>query len=262
MVVADPNTDETHHDLRQVAEAFVRLEAELGSMDGVATSDAIAHIAVDRLPGATCASVTSYERGRFRTVVATDETARSADEIQYALGSGPCLDAILEDTLYRPRDLRHDDRWPEYGERVSSELGLLSMLSYRLGHDGGDSLDGLNIYSDEVAGFDERAELLGLMLATHGAMAITVSANRAEVDNLHKALLSSREIGVAMGVLMARHRVTREEAFALLRMTSQDTNRKLRDVALEVSDTGVLPPMGRGRPARGDARTDPATDGD
>lgn len=239
-------------ELREVAEAFGRLGTELESAGPTATLDAVARMAVDRVPGARCASITSYEHGRFRTVAATDELARRADAIQYALGSGPCLDAIVDDTLYRPKDLRHDDRWPEYGAKVSSELGLLSMLSYRLGHELGDTIDGLNIYADEVAAFDERAALVGLMLATHGALAVALSANQLQVENLQKALASNREIGVAMGVLMARHHVTRDQAFGLLRMASQNANRKLHDVALQVADTGTLPSIGGDRRQRED----------
>jgi hypothetical protein len=240
-------------ELRVVAESFGQLGAELESMAPADALDAVARMAVDRVPGAVCASITTYEHGRFRTVAATHDRARRADDIQYALGSGPCLDAIVEDALYRPRDLRHDGRWPEYGERVSSELGLLSMLSYRLGQEADDSIDGLNIYADEVAAFDERAELVGLMLATHGALAVALSANQQQVENLRKALVSNREIGVAMGVLMTRHQVTRDQAFGLLRMASQNTNRKLHEVALEVADTGVLPTIGGARPRLEDA---------
>ena len=82
-----------------------------------------------------------------------------------------------------------------------------------------------------MAAFDEHAELVGLMLATHGALAVALSANQQQVENLRRALVSNREIGVAMGVLMTRHQVTRDQAFGLLRMASQNTNRKLHEVA-------------------------------
>ena len=245
--MGDDELQQAEDELRVVAESFGQLGAELESMAPVDALDAVVRIAVDRVPGAVCASITTYERGRFRTVAATDDRARRADEIQYALGSGPCLDAIVEDALYRPRDLRHDDRWPEYGERVSSELGVQSMLSYRLGHETEESIDGLNIYADEVAAFDEHAELVGLMLATHGALAVALSSNQQQVEHLRKALVTNREIGIAMGVLMTRHQVTRDQAFGLLRMASQNTNRKLHEVALEVADTGVLPSIGGAR---------------
>ena len=90
------------------------------------------------------------------------------------------------------------------------------------------------------------------MLATHGALAVALSANQLQVENLRKALASNREIGVAMGVLMTRHQVTRDQAFGLLRMASQNTNRKLHEVALEVADTGGLPTIAGGRPRHED----------
>ena len=234
-------------DLKAIAETFAQLGSELQGLSPKDSLGALARSAVERVPGASCASVTSYVHNSFRTVAATDDVARRADAIQYALGSGPCVDAIVEDTLYRPQDLRHDARWPDYGQRVSDELGIRSMLSYRLGLEVGDAIVGLNIYAREVAAFGERATLIGLMLATHGALAAALAANQEQVEHLQRALRSNREIGVAMGVLMARHQVTREQAFSLLRLASQDSNRKLHDIALEVADTGTLPALVRRR---------------
>jgi hypothetical protein len=58
---------------------------------------------------------------------------------------------------------------------------------------------------------------------------------------------------------MARMLVTREQAFDLMRIASQRTNRKLRDIAADVLDTGTLAlleqPQRAGRskqPAAGD----------
>ena len=62
-----------------------------------------------------------------------------------------------------------------------------------------------------------------------------------EAVHLRRALDHSRDIGAAIGVLMAMKKVTREEAFGLLRRASQDQNRKLYELALEVLSTGELP---------------------
>ncbi len=62
-----------------------------------------------------------------------------------------------------------------------------------------------------------------------------------EAHNLRRALEHSRDIGTAVGVLMALRKVTRDEAFELLRRTSQDHNRKVHALALDVISTGVLP---------------------
>ena len=69
--------------------------------------------------------------------------------------------------------------------------------------------------------------------------------------NLKRALESNREIGVAIGVLMHEHRLSRVQAFDVLRAASQDSNRKLADIAIEVVDTGTL--SIRGWPAKPEA---------
>lgn len=66
-------------------------------------------------------------------------------------------------------------------------------------------------------------------------------ADKDEIANLKRALATSRQIGTAVGVIMASHKVTDSQAFDLLRKKSQTTNRKLRDVAEDVVLTGTLP---------------------
>jgi AmiR/NasT family two-component response regulator len=61
------------------------------------------------------------------------------------------------------------------------------------------------------------------------------------IENLEIALHTSRRIGIAMGILMCRHRWTEDQAFGALREASQHGNRKLRDVAERVALTGDLP---------------------
>ena len=54
-----------------------------------------------------------------------------------------------------------------------------------------------------------------------------------------------------MGVVMAQSRVTRDEAFNLLRIASQTSNRKLADIARDVIETGVVDlPQGAQRSSR------------
>jgi hypothetical protein len=55
-----------------------------------------------------------------------------------------------------------------------------------------------------------------------------------EVSQLKVALHSNRRIGMAMGLIMAQFGVADDEAFDALRTISQNTNRKLRDVADDV----------------------------
>jgi hypothetical protein len=88
------------------------------------------------------------------------------------------------------------------------------------------------------------------LLATHGALAVAAAYALERVGNLEVALASNREVGVAMGVLMNQHKITREQAFDLLRIASQHGHRKLVEIATEVADTGTLALPGQaGAPA-------------
>jgi hypothetical protein len=226
--------------LRAVAVAFDELGQLLAAPEHPHPFDAIAATAVHKIPAAATASVTTWAHGHFTTAAAVDDRARRADAIQYELGSGPCLDAIVSDSLYRPRDLLTDPRWPEYGRRVAQELGLRSMLSYRMTLRHEPVIAGLNVYACSVDAFDEQAAATGLLLATHGAQAAAAAISGDRAEHLERALRTNREIGAAMGVLMAQHKLTQDQAFNLLRIASQNTNRKLHEVALDVIDTGAL----------------------
>ena len=59
-------------------------------------------------------------------------------------------------------------------------------------------------------------------------------------EHLEKALASNRRIGMAIGILMARRRLTEEQAFDCLRIESQHRNVKLRDIAESVIYTGDI----------------------
>ncbi len=67
--------------------------------------------------------------------------------------------------------------------------------------------------------------------------------SREHVAQLDQALVSSRRIGAAVGLLMANRQITDEEALEILKGLSQRTNRKLRDIAedlLEAANRDAL----------------------
>lgn len=82
--------------------------------------------------------------------------------------------------------------------------------------------------------------LLGQLLVEHAISLVQREQLAAKIANLQCALGSNREIGAAMGILMARHQLTVEQAFDLLRRTSQHGHRRIVDIAAEVIETGTL----------------------
>jgi hypothetical protein len=244
-------------DLLAIAEALHAVAGRASETGSRPPLDELVHATLEQLAAASTVSVTVLRAGRFSTAASTDDQSRRADALQYEIGSGPCVDAILDDNVYVTEDVACDERWSLWGKRVSTELGLRSVLAYRLTLlDDSGAVAALNVYSDRLDAFDDRAVGAGLVLATHGSLLVTAQLARDKAANLLKAMESNREIGVAMGILMHRHRLDREQAFAVLRVASQDSNRKLAQVASEVADTGMLeirrwPGPTGGEPARG-----------
>jgi hypothetical protein len=70
------------------------------------------------------------------------------------------------------------------------------------------------------------------------------AALRTKAENLEIALRSSREIGIAIGIVMSNHKVTETVAFDMMRTVSQRTNRKIRDVVADVLEQGCLDQSG------------------
>jgi phage terminase Nu1 subunit (DNA packaging protein) len=67
-----------------------------------------------------------------------------------------------------------------------------------------------------------------------------VAANELS-DHLQEPLRTSRQIGMAIGILMERHKLTAEQAFDHLRVGSSRRNVKLRDIAEQLLFTGEDP---------------------
>jgi hypothetical protein len=250
MAVSDPISD--------LVATFVEIGRDVSAHDdGDEVLSALTEWAVRGVPGAEHAGITiGGHSERFETVAATSEVVRSTDQIQYELGHGPCVDAILESTVFNAADLRTDERWPQFGRRAFEATGIVSMLSLRMFfEDDVDLIAGMNMYARTPAAFGPLAESLALLVATHGALAVANVRHREKAGNLIVALRNSRTIGIAMGVLMNQRRITDDQAFDLLRIVSQHTHRKLSDIAAEVAQTGALPELPNGKPGSAHADT-------
>jgi hypothetical protein len=64
--------------------------------------------------------------------------------------------------------------------------------------------------------------------------------DQSRIEHLERGILSGRRIGTAIGILMALRHLTDEQAFDVLRTESQNSQRKLREVAEDVIRTGEV----------------------
>jgi ANTAR domain-containing protein/GAF domain-containing protein len=185
--------------------------------------------------------------GQPMTLAASNDLAEIVDHIEYECGEGPCLDAIEYDDVTVSNDLAKDERWPKFVERAVAETPVRSMFGARI-FLGGKERGALNFYANEVDAFGQLDLGIGAMLSVIASVALQHANEQRRRENLEVALESSRVIGMAMGIVMSSRLVTADQAFEALRRASQESNRKLRDVAAEVTETGLLPER-RNRPA-------------
>jgi GAF domain-containing protein len=232
---AVPNLSEI---MGQVARS---LQEQHGDVEG--TLEAITDAAVHSVPGTDeCGITLVIERRRVESRAPTGDLPRRIDRLQERLGEGPCLDAVYEQKTVRIDDIHDEDRWPRFCAETAG-LGVRSMLSFQLFVSGG-TLGALNLYAREPHAFDEESESIGLIFASHGAIAL---AGAQQEEHLRAAVASRDLIGQAKGVLMERYKITADDAFRLLVGASSQSNRRVVAIAEELCATGALPGPGAGR---------------
>jgi transcriptional regulator with GAF, ATPase, and Fis domain len=169
------------------------------------------------------------------TMAATDDVTLLLDERQYAGDRGPCLEAVATGIPVVVTDMGRETRWAPYPAEAL-ELGAQSSMSYPL-ISGERTIGALNFYAFEPWVPDVALQARAAQLAdqTAGALAVglRVAAERAGTA-LRDALHARSVIDQAIGILVAQQQCSVEDAFALLRTTSQTRKVKLRDVAAEI----------------------------
>ena len=200
------------------------------------TLRAIAEAAVGTVPGADYASLLVVERRRVvHTRAATDDLAVKVDRAQHETGEGPCLDSVYEQRTVRLPDMAREQRWPKFTRRAAG-LGVYSMLSFQLFVQA-ENLGALNLFAARPDAFDDDSEHIGLLFASHAAVAMSGAQQLADMD---RAVAARDVIGQAKGILMERYKVNPDEAFLLLARASQQSNIKLVELARKLSATGEL----------------------
>jgi GAF domain-containing protein len=221
-------------DRLQPAAAFAELgRISLAENDLNGVLERVIDLARRTVPGADEVSVTLVRGGAPETVAYTGHLALSLDEWQYRRGNGPCLQAAARQETVAVPDLPGDRRWPDWAERAGA-AGARSSLSVGLPIE--EQIDGaLNLYGIRRKAFDDEAVRMAEAFAGYAVVALA-NANLYSLtvkltEHLQAAMVSRAVIEQAKGIIMGRRRCSAEEAFAVLIRISQDSNRKLRDVA-------------------------------
>jgi GAF domain-containing protein len=205
------------------------------------TAQAVVDLAVTLVDGCDAAGLSLVRRGQVVTVAHRGDAVLRGDAWQYELGEGPCLDAMAaHQAEVESADLISDPRWPRWGPRVVHELGVRSMLSFRL-FTASSLVGALNLYAFTPEAFSRADHFEGHVLASQAALALAATE---KVENLEIAVARRTTIGQAQGILMERFQLSSSQAFDVLVRLSRDGNRKLYDIAETVVRTRSLPALG------------------
>jgi hypothetical protein len=201
-------------------------------------------LATEVLPGEPVTSVTIIDRGKPVTVASSGELALRLDQVQYELGSGPCLAAAATGRRSELVDTRAPTAWTEFAARAA-ERGCGSVLAFPLPVQ--ERVSGsLNVYARRFAVPDRRTLDLVARFAAYAVVPVSnmylYESAVERAGHLQTALDSRAVIDQAKGILMERFKLTADQAFQVLTRVSMESNTKVRDVAERFVQTGQLRP--------------------
>lgn len=218
--------DDTNTIVAELAELVASIDRQ-----STATEDGLRELVesgAEHLAGCQYAGITLADAGEAVTnVVATHHYAVDLDAAQQRYREGPCVAAAWQHHIMHVADLGADERWPRYQQYALENTPIRSVLSYELFVDGSTTA-ALNFYAKQPHAFSDDSIELGGVFASHVALAWSLMRRK---DQFRSALASRDIIGQAKGVIMERFNIDAVEAFELLTRLSQQSNRKLIDLA-------------------------------
>jgi GAF domain-containing protein len=212
-------------------EQFAVLAQRLRSGKSVAEiQQIVVECTVTLVDGCDRAAIGILDGDRFTTAAATDDVMRLIDQLQNQTGEGPCLEASTDLVVQVDNDITRQSRWPELARHVVERTPVRAMLAVPLVDDGRRT-GALNVFADRADAFDAESVSQAAILASFASIALAGARHSERATQLEVGVATNREIGAAIGILMATHGITSEEAFDMLSKASQRLNRKLRDIA-------------------------------
>ncbi len=202
------------------------------------TVEVVAEFAVQTLGCTGAAILLGKTAVQLELAVATDESIIGL--VQPAVG--PVRDAFNSATAIIIDEITSGDRWPDWPPADPKQQSLLALRLRIGGQPGGVLVAG---HTDPAA-FGEDEEAIAHIIARHASIAVAGARQQA---TLAEAADARKLVGQAMGILMERYQINDDQAFAILRRYSQDTNTKLRTIAIQLIETRTLPGLAR-QPAK------------
>ena len=199
--------------------------------------------AVKAMPACGAGVSLMSDAGVRGVAAASDAASERIDELQFALGEGPCMDAFTSRRPVLEPDLSAGGalRWPIYAPAVRAQ-GVLAAFAFPL-QVGAARLGVLDLYREHpgTLSTEELAEAL-----TFADVATTMLLDGQEeappgaaAAGLDEALEYRFELYQAQGMVMVQMGVTLVEALVTLRAYAFSHDRDLADLARDVVTRGL-----------------------
>jgi hypothetical protein len=228
--------------ISELAEAFTALVDALSSGDGLPamSPERIVAVAAGCMPSSDDVALTVAKNDRAHLLAATSDLVRQVDRIRLEVGHGPVLDIVETNDLVLSNDLAADLRWPVFGSRAVEQLGIRSVVGYRLYLSPGVRA-ALTFYSEWPHAFDDLAIATGSIFAAYCSLVVFTETVLRTHLTPRRAAEVHREIGVAVGILMATEEIDTATAFRRLHRAARQLHRDLPEVARHVVGHRRLP---------------------
>jgi hypothetical protein len=191
------------------------------------------------LPGALGCSISLQRPDTgFVTPAAAGKVAIILDDVQYALGDGPCIRAARTGKPEKLDPIATDRRWPEL-VRQAADNAVASSLSLPLLTARAPAA--LNLYGSAQGVFESAQATAVASVVARATSALLMDVGGLPIEGLstariQRAISERTLITRAEGVLMARDGISSRLAYHRMAVRSADESSWLRDVAQRVLD--------------------------
>lgn len=173
------------------------------------------------------------------SVCATDEVSALMEDLQFALGEGPCVSAHQEDRpMLEPRLAGPHGRWPAFTP-PAVDAGVAAVFAFPM-LVGAVRLGALHVYRTEPGEITDDQHADALVMSSVAAQTVLALQSGAEPGQVAPAIEAGADfqyvVHQATGMVAAQLGVTVTEALVRLRAFAFGRERRLRDVAEDVVD--------------------------
>jgi GAF domain-containing protein len=187
----------------------------------------------DILPGHVRSGVVMIGEGEPATFATAGLPPQVLDEVRYAGGDGPCMEAIRRRDIVMSQDLAEDARWAQWS-RIARDNGVLSVLSYPFDVDTL-TLAALNLYADRPHAFTDEVPIIAMLVADHASLLLRARQRQLSQDELlaqvNAVQAGDAAVERAIGIVMAQRGCPPDQALRHLHHAAMNLGVELPVIA-------------------------------